>query len=93
LCSGELKNVEFKKSKIKLSTLQTALKVKGEFRTIVQNGTRDVKTNFIVIEGRIKSTPLLGESTLIELGMLKIKAYGSLKENELRMKEISDADD
>ena len=56
---------QFKKSKVKLSTLQNALQVKGEFRTIVRNRTRDVKTNFIVVEGRINSPPLLGENTLI----------------------------
>ena len=94
---GYRKNVELKKIKVKLSTLQNALQVKGEFKTIVQNWTRDVETNFIVVDGRINSPTLLGESTLIELDMLTLKAYGSWKEkNELRMKEISenhDADD
>jgi len=74
------KNVELKKSKVKLSTLQNSLQVKGEFRTIVRNETCGIRTNFIVVKGKISSPPLLGKNTLIELGMLEIKADGSLKE-------------
>ena len=36
----DTKKVELKKSKGKLSTLQNALQVKREFKTIVRNGTR-----------------------------------------------------
>jgi len=55
------KNVEFKKSKVKLSTLKNSLRVKGEFRTIVRNATRGIRTNFIVVKGKISSPPLLGK--------------------------------
>ena len=61
-------------SKAKLSTLQNRLFVIGQFTTFVHNQTRGYQTVFVVIKGRINSPPLLGKQTVIELGMLKIKA-------------------
>ena len=61
--------------------------VKREFTTIVHNQTCGCQTKFVVIKGRINSPPLLGKQTLIELGMLEIKADVTLeKQNELRIR-------
>ncbi|CAG2232334.1 unnamed protein product [Mytilus edulis] len=71
---------ELLESKTKLSTLQSSLKVKGEFITTVRNATRGIKTKVIVIKGKTNSPPLIGKKTLIELGMLQIQEDGTLKE-------------
>ncbi|VDI42793.1 Hypothetical predicted protein [Mytilus galloprovincialis] len=74
------------KSKIKLSTLQNALPIKGEFKTIIRNKTCGTETRFIVVKGKINSPPLLSKSTLIELGMIQIRTDGSfVKGNQLRI--------
>ncbi|VDI37629.1 Hypothetical predicted protein, partial [Mytilus galloprovincialis] len=71
---------ELLERKTKLSTLQSSLKVKGEFITTVRNATRGITTKGIVIKGKINSPPLIGKKTLIELGMLQIQEDGTLKE-------------
>ena len=55
-----------------LKTIQTNLRVKGEFRVTVRNKNRGVETCFTVIKGRMKSSPLLCRETLFKLGMLKM---------------------
>lgn len=50
--------------------MQNLLPIKGEFTTVIRNETCVRETKFIVVAGEIKST-------LIELGMLQIKANGS----------------
>ncbi|CAC5419899.1 unnamed protein product [Mytilus coruscus] len=78
-------NPVLEKSKIKLSTLQNSLPIKGEFKTIIRNETCGTETKFIV-KGKISSPPLISKSTLIELGMLQIRASGSfVKTNHLRV--------
>lgn len=74
-----------KPTEITLHTLQTELDVKGEFHTTVRNTTRGVKTQFIVIRGKMDSLPLIGRDTATALGMLEIRPDGSLKdENHLK---------
>ncbi|CAG2213739.1 unnamed protein product [Mytilus edulis] len=79
-------NPVLEKSKIKLSTLQNSLPIKGEFKTIIRNKTCGTETKFIVVKGKINSPPLLSKSTLIELGMIQIRTDGSfVKKNQLRI--------
>ncbi|VDI61580.1 Hypothetical predicted protein [Mytilus galloprovincialis] len=75
------------KSKIKLSTLQNSLPIKGEFtRLSLRNKTCGTETRFIVVKGKINSPPLISKSTLIELGMIQIRTDGSfVKTNQLRI--------
>ncbi|VDI40773.1 Hypothetical predicted protein [Mytilus galloprovincialis] len=81
-------NPVLEKSKIKLSTLQNSLSIKGEFKTIIRNKTCGTETKFIVVKGKINSPPLISKSTLIELGMLEIRADGSFaKTNHLKIKD------
>jgi len=80
--------IHLQKSRVKLSTLQSKLPVKGEFKATVRNKTRGVATTIIVVEGRINSPPLIGKSTLTDLGMLKIDPEGALAEsNDLKIPE------
>ena len=73
-------NIALHDSSTRLSTLQNELHVSGEFKS-----TRGTNTTFKVIRGKIKSPPMLGRRTLIELGTLEIRPDGSLKgSNELR---------
>ena len=65
-------------SKIKLSTLQNELPVKGEFVTTLRNQTRGTLAKIVVIRGHINSPPLISKGTLMELGMLEIRENGSL---------------
>ena len=63
--------------------------VKGEFQTTLRNRNIGSTTNFLVIEGKMDSPPLLCKNTLVELGMLRIEPRGTLKEtNELRIKAV-----
>ena len=72
-----------------LRTLQSNLRVIGEFPVTLRNKTRGTQTRFLVIEGHMDSPPLLGKHTLEELGMLKIDPGGCLKaSNELRIKSV-----
>ncbi|KAJ8045060.1 hypothetical protein HOLleu_07986 [Holothuria leucospilota] len=71
--------IQLQKSKVKVSTLQGRLKVKGEFETMIQNQTRGTQTKVIVVRGRNGSPPLLCKQTLLDLGMLKIDPTGRLK--------------
>ena len=52
------------RSRIKLSTLQSELPMKGEFTATVRNQTCGVVTRFVVVRGRINSPPLISKSTL-----------------------------
>ena len=82
--SVEKPTLEF--SKIKLSTLQNNLPVKGEFITTLRNKTRGTLAKVVVIKGRINSPPLFSKTTLIELGMLQICEDGSLgRPNSMRI--------
>ena len=77
-----------KASHIKLHTLQSALPVKGEFKTIVRNKTCGTETKFVVVRGRINSPPLISKDTLIKLGMIQLDPNGSLTEaNDMRIPE------
>ncbi|VDI35383.1 Hypothetical predicted protein [Mytilus galloprovincialis] len=79
-------NPVLEKSKIKLSTLQNSLPIKGEFKTIIRNKTCGTETKFVVVKGKINSPPLISKSTLIELGMIQIRTDGSfVKKNQLRI--------
>ena len=72
-------------SKIKLSTLQNNLPVKGEFITTLRNKTRGTLAEVVVIKGKINSPPLISKTILIELGMLQI-CYKSLgRPNNMRI--------
>ncbi|VDI62133.1 Hypothetical predicted protein [Mytilus galloprovincialis] len=74
------------KSKIKLSTLQNSLPIKGEFTTIIRNKTCGTEAKFVVVKGKINSPPLISKSTLIGLGMIQIRTDGSfVKKNKLRI--------
>ncbi|CAG2253961.1 unnamed protein product [Mytilus edulis] len=73
------------KSKIKLSTLQNSLSIKGEFKTTIRNKTCGTETKFIVVKGKINSPPLISKSTLMELGMLEIRTDVFVKKNQLRI--------
>ena len=75
-------------SRVKLSTLQSELPVKGEFTATIRNQTCGAVARFVVTRGRINSPPLISKSTLQELGMLQIRADGSFAEtNDLRIQE------
>ncbi|CAC5387198.1 unnamed protein product [Mytilus coruscus] len=77
-------NPVLERSTVKLRTLQNSLPIKGEFKTVIRNETCGTETKFIVVKGEIKSPPLISKSTLIELGMLQIRADGSFtKPNHL----------
>ena len=74
-------------SRVKLSTLQNELPVKGDNTATVRNQTCGAVARFVVVRGRINS-PALGKSTLQELGMLQIREDGSFAEtNDLRIQE------
>ena len=74
-------------SRIKLSTLQSELPVKGEFTATDCCNCRTV-TRFVVVRGRINYPPLISKNTLQELGMLQIREDGSFAEtNALRIQE------
>ena len=69
----------------RLSTLQNELHVSGEFKATARNETKGTDTTFVVVKGKINSSPLLGRKTLIKLCILEIRPDESLKEsNELR---------
>ena len=85
--------LDLKPSKVKLSTLQSDLPVKGEVKVVVRNETCGTKARFVIIvKGRINSPPLISKKTLEELGMLKIEPKGLFAaENDLRIKVVSGA--
>lgn len=58
-------------SRVKLSTLQSELPMKGESTATIRNQTCGAVTRFVVTRGRINSSPLISKSTLQELGMLR----------------------
>ena len=75
-------------SRVKLSTLQSELPVKGEFTATIRNQTCGAVARFVVTRGGINSPPLISKSTLQELGMLQIREDGSFaKTNDLRIQE------
>ena len=75
-------------SRVKLSTLQSELPVKGEFTATIRNQTCGAVARFVLTRGRINSPPLISKSTLQELGMLQIREDGSFaKTNDLRIQE------
>ena len=75
-------------SRIKLSTLQSELPVKGEFTATIRNQTCGAVARFVVTRGRINSPPLISKSTLQELGMLQMREdFSFAKANDLRIQE------
>ena len=72
-------NIALRDSSTRLSTLQNEMQVSGGFKATARSETRGTDTTFVVIKGKINSSPLLGRRTLIELGMLEIRPDGSLK--------------
>ena len=75
-------------SRVKLSTLQSELPMKGKFTATIRNQTCGAVARFVVTRGRINSPPLISKSTLQELGMLQIREDGSFaKTNDLRIQE------
>ena len=75
-----------RESNTKLSTLQNELGVSGEFKATARNQTKDTETMFVVVKGKINTPPPLDRKALFQLGMLKIRPDGTLKEpNELRI--------
>ena len=82
--------LELKPSKIKLSTLQNGIPVKGEMKAIIRNETCGTKAKIVIVKGRINSPPLISKKTLEDLGMLKIDPKGQFAhENELKIKVVS----
>ena len=69
--------------------------VKGEFTATLRKRTEAHRASFYISDPREDGlSPLLGKSTLLELGMLKIDPEGKVKEiNELRMKTVRTLDD
>ena len=75
-------------SRVKFSTLQSELPVKGEFTATIRSQTCGAVARFVVTRGRINSPPLISKTTLQELGMLQIRADGFFAEtNDLRIQE------
>eukprot|EP00795_Rhopilema_esculentum_P016090 gene16090-7442_t len=48
------------------------------FQKAVNNPTCGKSVRFVVVYGHINSPPLISKATLLELGMIKIQAYGGL---------------
>ena len=89
--SQEIK--ELQPSRDTLKTLKSDLTVKGEFTATLRNKNRGTRSKFLVIEGKMASSPLLSKSTLLDLGMLKIDPEVTLKEtNELRINTVKTLD-
>ena len=89
--SQEIK--ELQPSRDTLKTLKSDLTVKGEFTATLLNKNRGTQSKFLVIQGKMNSSPPLSKSTLLELGMLKIDPEGRLKEtNELRINTVKTLD-
>ena len=77
--TNRTKNKPLIKSRnIKLNTVQHMLEVKGEFQTMIRNETRWRLPKFIIVCERIESSPLIGKSALIDLGIMKIRSDASL---------------
>ena len=72
--------LELKPSKVKLSTQQSDIPVKGEVKAIVRNETYGIKAKIVVVKGRINSPPLISKKTLEDPGMLKINPKGQFAE-------------
>ena len=72
--------LQIHESKVKLNTLKEKLPVKGECMVTIENETRITQAPLVIVEGKINSLPLLGRTTLEELGMVKIDVKGRLKE-------------
>ena len=86
-------NIQLQESHVKLRTLASDLPVKGQFTATIRNNTRGQDAQFVVINKKINSPPLLCKNTLEQLGMLEIRADGSLKEeNEKRIKTVTRSD-
>lgn len=82
-------DIRLEESAINLRTLTSNLPVKGQFTATVRNTTRGKQAQFIVIDERINSPPLLCKDTLEQLGMIEIREDGSLKEqNEEQIKTV-----
>ena len=60
-----------KPSKVKIKT-QNELQVKGEITVPIKNKRCEEQARFVIIKGKINSNPLIGRTTLEDLGMLKI---------------------
>ena len=75
--------------RVKLSTLQSGLPVKGEFTATIRNQTCGAVARFVVVRGRINSPPPpKKKSTLQGFGMVQIREDGSFAEtNDLRIHE------
>ena len=81
-------NLTLQLSRVKLSTLQSDLPVKGGSIATIRNQTCGAVARFVVTRGRINSPLLISKSTLQELGMLQIREDGSFAEtNDLRIQE------
>ena len=75
-------------SRVKLSSLQSELPMKGEFTATIRNQTCGAVARFVVTKRRINSPPLFNKSNLQELGMLQIGEDVSFAEtNDLRIQE------
>ena len=80
---------ELNPSRDNSKTLQFTLTVKGEFQTTLRNRNRVATTKFLVVKGKMDSTPLLSKNTLVELAMFTVEPQGTLKEtNKLRIKKV-----
>lgn len=74
---------------IKLRNLQTRLPVRGCFETTIRNATCGIRTQFVIMDGKMNSPPLLSRDTLTQLGMMKIKEDGSFAApNDLRIRAV-----
>ena len=80
--------IQIRRSKVKLTSLKEELPVIGEVNVKISNQTRETSTNFIIIEGKIDSPPLIGRPTLEELGMILIDETGGLREPNKEVKSI-----
>ena len=69
-----------------MSTLQSKLAVKGEFKATIKNKTCGTVARFVVVEGRINSPPLISNDTLVSWKLLQIREDGSFAEkNNVRI--------
>ncbi|CAB4037535.1 Hypothetical predicted protein [Paramuricea clavata] len=93
--------IQLYESKVKLNTLKEKLPVKGECIVTIENETRITQAPMVIIKGKINSLPLIGRTTLEELGMVKIDETGRLKEpnkpsgtcNIRKLQETQSSDD
>ena len=87
--SSKPKQFILQETRNSLNCIKYKIPVKGSFYASVKNKTRQITTEFIVVEGEMKSAPLLGYNDLVELGMIKIDPEGKFKEPNIDVRCLS----